>query len=281
MSQTQKRDWNSTAAGWKKWQPISENAARTATETMLNMAGIQLGDRVIDFATGLGDTAVACARRVGPTGRVLATDGADAMLEFARGYMAELELPNVSFERVDFNDIAIEEAGFDAGICRWGLMFAEDLVATLSSLRGLLRPGGCFAAIVWGPSERAEVQTLTNTVLMESLGLPPVPTGKGTPFALSDRDALEQEFAKAGFSNVESQTVSVVYDFKSAEEYVQYRRERSSLDKNIAHCPEADRAKAWEAVTVAARKRARPDRSVRFVSETTVIAGQNAVQQYF
>jgi ubiquinone/menaquinone biosynthesis C-methylase UbiE len=281
MSQTQKRDWNSTAAGWKKWQPISENAARTATKAMLDMAGIQLGDRVIDFATGLGDTAAACARRVGPTGQVLATDGADAMLEFARGYMAELELSNVSFKKVDFNDIAIEEAGFDAGICRWGLMFAEDLVATLSSLRGLLRPGGCFSAIVWGPPERAEVQTLTNTVLMESLGLPPVPTGKGTPFALSDRDALEQEFAKAGFSNVESQTVSVVYDFKSAEEYVQYRRERSSLDKNIAHCPEADRAKAWEAVTVAARKRARPDRSVRFVSETTVIAGQNAIQQYF
>ncbi len=281
MSHTQKRDWNSTAAGWKKWQPISENAARTATETMLDMAGIQSGDRVIDFATGLGDTAAACARRVGPTGQVLATDGADAMLEFARGYMTELELPNVSFAKVNFNDIAVEDAGFDAGICRWGLMFAEDLVATLSALRGLLRPGGCFAAIVWGPPEQAEVQTLTNTVLMESLGLPPVPTGKGTPFALSDRDALEQEFARAGFSNVESQTVSVVYDFKSAEEYVQYRRERSSLDKNIAHCPEADREKAWEAVTAAARKRARPDRSVRFVSETTVIAGQNAVQQYF
>ena len=281
MSQTQKRDWNSTAAGWKKWQPISENAARSATETMLDMAGIQSGDRVIDFATGLGDTAAACARRVGPTGQVLATDGADAMLEFARGYMAELELPNVSFAKVNFNDIAVEDAGFDAGICRWGLMFAEDLVATLFSLRGLLRPGGCFAAIVWGPPERAEVQTLTNTVLMESLGLPPIPTGKGTPFALSDRDALEQEFARAGFSNVDSQTVSVVYDFKSAEEYVQYRRERSSLDKNIAHCPKADREKAWEAVTAAARKRARPDRSVRFVSGTTVIAGQNAVQQYF
>jgi enediyne biosynthesis protein CalE5 len=281
MSQNQKRDWNSTAAGWKKWQPISENAARTATETMLDMAGIQSGDRVIDFATGLGDTAAACARRVGPTGQVLATDGADAMLEFARGYMVELELPNVSFAKVNFNDIAVEESGFDAGICRWGLMFAEDLVATLSSLRGLLRPGGRFAAIVWGPPERAEVQTLTNTVLMESLGLPEVETGKGTPFALSDRDALEQDFVKAGFSNVESQAVSVVYDFKSAEEYVRYRRERSSLDKNIAHCPEADRERAWESVKAAARKRARPDRSVRLVSETIVIAGQNAVQQYF
>lgn len=281
MSETSKRDWNSTAAGWKKWQPISENAARPATEAMLDMAGVQPGDRVVDFATGLGDTAAACARRVGAEGMVLATDGADAMLEFAKTYMTELSLPNVSFAKVNFNDIKVDESGFDAGICRWGLMFAEDLVATLSRIRTLLHPGGSFAAIVWGPPENAEVQTLTNTVLMDALGLPPVPTGKGTPFALSDQEALKHDFGLAGFSNIESQTVSVTYDFKSADEYVQYRRERSSLDKHIAHCPEDEREKAWAAVAAAARKRARPDRSVRLVSETIVIAGQNAVQQYF
>ena len=53
---------------------------------------------------------------------------------------------------------------FDAGICRWGLMFAEDLVATLSSLRGLLRPGGCFAAIVWGPPERGRLEDVIPVV---------------------------------------------------------------------------------------------------------------------
>ena len=75
--------------------------------------------------------------------------------------------------------------------------------------------------------------------------------------------------------------MSVVYDFSSAEEYVQYRRERSSLEKQIAHCPEEARKRAWADVVSEARKLARPDRSIRFVNETIVIAGQNAVQQYF
>lgn len=281
MSNSEKRDWNATAAGWKKWHAISEKAARTATEAMLDMADVSSGDRVLDLATGLGDTAAACARRVGPTGTVLATDGAANMLENAAAFIADQGLNNVTFAVANFNDLKIKDAGFDAGLCRWGLMFADDLHVTLSAIRETIRPGGNFAAIVWGPPERAEVQSLTNRVLMESLGLPPVETGAGTPFALSDRDKLEHSFTKAGFANVETQAVSVVYEFKSAEEYVQYRRERSSLDAKIAHCLEADREKAWAAVAAEARKKSRPDRSVRFVSEAIVAAGQNPVQQYF
>ena len=281
MADDEKRDWNSTAAGWKKWHAVSEKAAQSATENMLDMAGVSEGDRVIDFATGLGDTAIACARRVGDAGYVYATDASVAMLEFAEEYASGHGLTNVSFGRADFNDLVVDENGFDAGICRWGLMFATDLVASLRSIRSLLRPGGTFAAIVWGPSERVEVHTLSNTVLMETLGEPPIPTGKGTPFALCDREELEGNFASAGFTNVESQVVSVVHEFPSAEDYAGYRKERSSIGKRIAHRSKADQDRAWAAVVHAAHERARPDHSVRFVSETIVVAGQNAVQQYF
>ena len=281
MANNKDRNWNSNAAGWKKWHVISERAARTATEVMLEMASVSKGDRVVDFATGLGDVAAACVKKVGPSGHVLATDSASVMLDFAKEYIADQNLTNVEFQLANFDKLKLEAQNFDAGLCRWGLMFAKDLVVTLSSIRNVLRPGGRFGAIVWGPPERAEVQSLTNRVLMEELGLPPVDTGEGTPFALSNRFDLEQSFGKAGFTNIESQVVSVIYDFSSAEEYVQYRRDRSSLEKQIAHCPEAARERAWAAVVTDARKRARPDRSVRFLSETIVIAGQNAVQQYF
>lgn len=275
------RDWNSTAVGWHKWHSISEKAAQTVTETMFDMAEISKGDRVIDFATGIGDTAVACARRVGDTGYVLATDSAENMLEFAERYAAKERLDNISFERMDLDVLSVGETKFDAGICRWGLMFAKDVVASLTVIRGLLRPGGIFAAVVWGPPERAEVHTLSNTVLMRTLDEPPVPTGKGTPFALSDRSKLEEYFASAGYTNVESQTVSVFHDFQTAEDYAYYRRERSSIGDRISHRSQSDQERAWASVVEAARERARPDRSVRFVSETIVIAGQNAVRQYF
>ena len=81
MANNKDRNWNSNAAGWKKWHVISERAARTATEVMLEMAGVSKGDRVVDFATGLGDVAAACVKKVGPSGHVLATDSASVMLD--------------------------------------------------------------------------------------------------------------------------------------------------------------------------------------------------------
>lgn len=275
------RDWNSTASGWKKWQPISEKAAQTVTEIMLDMAAVSPGDTVIDLATGIGDTAVACARRVGPTGRVLATDGAEAMLSLAERFVEGKGFNNVSYKVANLDNLNFGREKFDAAICRWGLMFAKNLTNTLKLIRAHVRPEGCFSAIVWGPPERAEVQSFANGILMDSLGLPPIPTGDGTPFALSDKNALERDFENAGYSNVESQTVDVRYKFSTAEEYVRYRRDRSSLEKLIAHVPEIERERGWAAVVSAARKRAGPDHSIWFVSEAVVISGKNAVQQYF
>src|SRR5438309_1849181 len=54
---------------------------------------------------------------------------------------------------------------FDAVVCSLGVFFAEDMAALLRSLFGLLRPGGRFAAAVFGehvfdPMRRVFVETL-------------------------------------------------------------------------------------------------------------------------
>jgi ubiquinone/menaquinone biosynthesis C-methylase UbiE len=41
---------------------------------MLDMAGVGAGARVLDVAAGAGGQTLAAARRVGPSGSVLATD---------------------------------------------------------------------------------------------------------------------------------------------------------------------------------------------------------------
>src|SRR5690606_35050086 len=54
-----------------------------ATEAMLDMAAIGPGHRVLDVAGGAGDQTRDIARRVGPEGRVQATDIAAGILLFA------------------------------------------------------------------------------------------------------------------------------------------------------------------------------------------------------
>lgn len=281
MAETVTRNWDSTADAWMRWRETSERAARIATETMLDLAAIEPGHRVLDLATGLGDSAAAAARRAGASGSVMAVDKAEKMIEGARRLVAAEGLANVTFRQADLDALDLGETGFDAVICRWGLMFAEDVVRTLSAIRTMLRPGASFSTVVWGPPDRCAAQMLANRVLMETLGVDPVPTGEGTPFALSDRSGLEAAFARAGFANIESRTATVTYHFRSAEDYVRYRRERSALETRLEHLAIQERERGWAAVVAEARKLARPDRSLRIDSEAIVIAGQNAVQQYF
>jgi len=80
VSKTSARDqWERAAPGWDHHTPVIRQWLRTATETMLNMAGVVPGASVLDMAAGAGDQTLDIARRVGPEGTVLATDFSPAI----------------------------------------------------------------------------------------------------------------------------------------------------------------------------------------------------------
>ena len=80
----QRSQWDRVAAGWQTWWRTIEDAAQPVSRRMLALAAVAPGQRVLDIATGIGEPALLAARRVGPQGRVVATDIAPAMLEIAR-----------------------------------------------------------------------------------------------------------------------------------------------------------------------------------------------------
>src|ERR1041384_2079972 len=62
---------------------------------MIGMAGIKPGSHVLDVAAGAGDQTLDIAERVGPQGRVLATDLSPDILQFALRRPAEAGHRNV------------------------------------------------------------------------------------------------------------------------------------------------------------------------------------------
>jgi len=52
----------------------SADRARTATDALIDMAGIRPGMRVLDLACGAGSQTIQVAKRVGPNGGVVASD---------------------------------------------------------------------------------------------------------------------------------------------------------------------------------------------------------------
>lgn len=121
---------------------------------LLAMAGLRPGEAVLDVACGTGVVSAAAAQAVGPTGRVLGVDIADAMVDAAAQHAKALGLAQARFERMEAEQLALpDDAGFDAALCALGLMYLPDPAAALRELRRVLRPGGRVVLAVWG--ERA------------------------------------------------------------------------------------------------------------------------------
>ena len=77
---------------------------------MIEHAGLQPGQRVLELAAGPGDTGFLAAELIRPGGTLISSDGAESMLEVARARAAELGIENVEFKRIELEWIDLDTA---------------------------------------------------------------------------------------------------------------------------------------------------------------------------
>jgi len=114
------------------------------TERLFREAGIDVGHRVLDLGSGLGDVSMLVARLVGPSGEVVGIERDATSIERAQARIAAAGFRNMSFTQTDVNQI-VSDKPFDAAVGRFILMFLPDPVSVLRSVAGLVRPGGVLA----------------------------------------------------------------------------------------------------------------------------------------
>ncbi len=107
---TTRAQWQDAAAAWYAWGPTVENWLGESTTLMLDAAGITTGSTVLDIAAGAGGQSLAAARRVGPTGHVLATDISPAILDHAAAAAAAEGLTNVATRELDGERLDVDPA---------------------------------------------------------------------------------------------------------------------------------------------------------------------------
>src|SRR2546421_12890953 len=151
--ETTRQQWQTAAEAWHRWGPVIEKWLGTATDEILNLAGVQAGARVLDVAAGAGGQTLAAARRVGPTGYVLATDLSSNILEFAAQEARKAALTNVETRVLDGEVLEVEPDSFDVVISRLGLIYFPNQHNALSGMYRALKPGGRVAAIVYSTAE--------------------------------------------------------------------------------------------------------------------------------
>ena len=265
--------WDDAAAGWRTWWRVIEGGAQALNEHIVDLAGVRPGSRVLDVATGIGEPGLTAARRTGPKGSVLLTDLAPSMLAFARERARELGLANVEFRECDAEALDVEPGSFDAATSRWGLMLLQDPRAAARGVLRALRPGGRFAAAVWGRAERVPFLAIPHVVAVRELGLEPTPPGAAGAFALAADGALESVARDAGFRDVRVERIAVTLEFASPSEYARFLGDLSAtLRKALADRSEADRARVERAIEREASRHARPEGVVRLENEVLCLS---------
>ncbi|CAN5542528.1 class I SAM-dependent methyltransferase [soil metagenome] len=254
---TTRQQWEDAADAWHRWGPTLEEWLGRATDHMLDAAGVEVGSSVLDVAAGAGGQTIAAARRVGPTGRVVATDISPTILTYAAKTAAETGLTNVETLEADGEALAglgAAAGSFDAVISRVGLISFPDQQAALAGIRSALCEGGRFAAVVYSTPDRNEFFSIPVSIIRTRAELPPPVPGQPGPFSLGGPGVLEAALGATGFTDITVDTVPAPLRLPSAAECVRFERESfGALHQMLAGVPEADRAAVWDDIETALR----------------------------
>jgi SAM-dependent methyltransferase len=260
----QRQTWDCVAAGWRKWWGTFERGGQAVSDRLVALAEVEPGHQVLDVATGIGEPAVTAARRVGPEGRVVATDLSLEMLAIARERAAELGLANLDFQVMDAEALELPAHSFDAVLSRWALMFFPDRMAALARIHELLRPGGRLALAVWDKPGRVPIINLRMEAAVRILEPPAAAPGTPHPFSLAEPRLIWLALRAAGFAEVHIEGMTATFDFDSPEEFTRFQRDVAGARvPTLAEQPPERQAAFWQALTETARQYAGPDGRVR------------------
>jgi SAM-dependent methyltransferase len=242
-----REQWDKHAKGWNDHSIQIGDWLRESTDAMLAMAEIGPGARVLDVAAGAGDQTLAIAKRVGPSGSVLATDLSAAILKYAREKTQRAGYQNVETLAADGENLNVEKASFDVAICRLGLMFFPEPGKGLREMFRALKPAGRACTIVFSTPEKNPCVTILLSTAFKHAGLPPRdPYQPGGLLSLGKPGLIDELFRQAGFSQVATTKVTAPFRLPSVQHYLDFvRTSASPIVQILERLDDAARGAAW------------------------------------
>jgi len=254
--ETTKQQWQASAQAWHQWGPLLSTWLGSATDTLLDMAGVTLGHRILDVAAGAGGQTLVAARRVGPTGSVLATDLSDKILEFAAADALKEGLSNIETRVLDGEGLEVlNPESFDVVISRVGLIYFPDQQRALKGMHRALKPGGRVASIVYSMAENNGFFSVPVSIIRRHAKLPPPLPGQPGPFSLGAPGVLEEAYRQAGFRDVQIQVKAAPLRLSSADECLRFEQESfGALHQMLSGLNKDECEAAWQEIEQAFKK---------------------------
>ena len=196
-------------------------------EYLIKLAGLGMGERVLDVACGTGIVARRAAQRVGSSGRVVGLDINEDMLEVARKVSSDAN-PTIEWQQGDATDMPLLDGVFDAVFCQQALQFFPDRLAALREMRRVLVENGRLALSVLRSTEHNPGYRLLADVVERHVGAD-AGSMMRSPFSSLRTEELRELMAGAGFGKVRILLGIAPVRYPSAEEFLQWEGASSPL----------------------------------------------------
>lgn len=234
-------------------------------EALIDLAGLEPGERVLDVACGTGIVARCAAPHVGTDGRVVGLDVNEGMLEVARTVAADIQ-PAITWQHGDALNLPLSDATFDVAFCQQGLQFISDRGAALREMHRVLAPEGRLALSILRPIEHNSGWALLADVLEQHAGLEGGAMMR-SPFAAFSMEDLRALITEAGFRDPTITIEIGPVRYPSAEEFLRREAASSPLAGPIGALDEKKRWAMVEDIEVALQPHM-DDKGIIFPSAT-------------
>jgi SAM-dependent methyltransferase len=189
-------------------------ASTIVGERLCESVDLRAGERVLDIATGSGNTALAAARR---HCEVTGVDFVATLLDRARERAAAERL-QIDFREADAESLPFADASFDVVVSTFGVMFALDQPQAATELLRVCRPGGRIGLTVWSPE--GFIAELQHTSARYS---PPPPAGFRSPILWGTEERL-RELLGDGVRSLSLTRQTLVMRHRSVDEWLDFTR---------------------------------------------------------
>jgi SAM-dependent methyltransferase len=226
----QKENWDELYLGWKKWDNISMKFLRPLADAILQTIDWDEKFIVLDIAAGSGEPGVSAANLV-KKGKVFGTDLSEKMLSLASKKAELMGLENYETRVCSVYELPFENNYFDIVLCRLGFMFFPDILAAVTEIKRVLKPGGRISTCVWASPEKNFWATNMMGSIKKFIDIPP-PSNPDAPgmFRCAQPGYISNFFEQAGLKNISEKSVDFTQDLDSFQLYWDLFTDMSSLD---------------------------------------------------